>query len=373
MKSIVMDGDNRKNQERDDRSNSIHTFNLTKTFNNFHAVESLSISVNPGDIFGFLGPNGAGKTTTIRMLCGLISPTSGTGKIAGLDIVKDSLKIKKIIGLLPESSGFYSWMNAREYLVYFAALYKIEEQIAKKRIQNLIEKMGLATKSTVPIGYYSRGMKQRLGLARTLINEPKIIFLDEPTLGLDPKGQQDIQRILVDLNRENHVTIFFSSHALNEVSSLCNRIAIVNKGRLVAEGSIDELRKLVGDSSEYLLIRLLNLPDTQKALSNIQLPIKINSNINNPTKEFIDVSVLDAESHSINKVLEIFISSGLQIYEIKRMNRSLEDIFFKLTDSKKEQKLHQDIKPEISKNIDKNQNITGSKTGSKLQNHGGEQ
>ena len=191
----------------------------------------MNINVNSGDIFGFLGPNGAGKTTTIRMLCGLIKPSSGSGNVAGLDIVKDSKRIRTIIGLLPESSGFYNWMNAQEYLLYFAALYNIERSIARKEQKILLERVGLAAKSHVPIGYYSRGMRQRLGLARTLINDPRIIFLDEPTLGLDPRGQQQIQKILLDLNHEKGVTIFLSSHALSEVSSICNRVAIINKGK----------------------------------------------------------------------------------------------------------------------------------------------
>ncbi len=328
---------NSKTQHSNNYSNTIDTFNLTKTYQKFRAVESLSINVNPGDIYGFLGPNGAGKTTTIRMLCGLLTPSSGTAKIAGLDVVKDGHKIRKIIGLLPESAGFYNWMNAEEYLHYFATLYKIEFKIAKKSINDLLEKVGLATKSSIPIGYYSRGMRQRLGLARTLINEPQIIFLDEPTLGLDPKGQQDIQRILLDLNHQNNVTIFFSSHALNEVSNLCNRIAIVDKGRLVAEGSIDELRKLVGNPSENYVITVLNLPSTQKALSN--LPLKFETNTVNNGKGLMDVFIMgeeEEESPSANKVIEIFEKLGLQIYEVKRMNSSLEDIFFKLTDIKKQ-------------------------------------
>ncbi|MGC2574535.1 MAG: ABC transporter ATP-binding protein, partial [Candidatus Nitrosopolaris sp.] len=191
-------------------NNGIFTSNLSKSYRTFRAVNSLTIDVRPGDIFGFLGPNGAGKTTTIRMLCGLLSPTSGHSEVAGLDIVKDSLKIRSIIGLLPESSGFYNWMGAEEYLLYFTALYKIDAYLGKKRAKDLLERVGLASKSFVPISYYSRGMKQRLGLARTLINEPKILFLDEPTLGLDPKGQQDIQKTLLELNREKGVTIFLS-------------------------------------------------------------------------------------------------------------------------------------------------------------------
>src|SRR5215831_16613691 len=227
-------------------NNGIFTSNLSKSYRNFRAVNSLTIDVRPGDIFGFLGPNGAGKTTTIRMLCGLLSPTSGHSEVAGLDIVKDSLNIKSIIGLLPESSGFYNWMGAEEYLLYFAALYKIDAHLGKKRVKDLLERVGLATKSFVPISYYSRGMRQRLGLARALINEPQILFLDEPTLGLDPKGQQDIQKILLDLNRDKGVTIFLSSHDLSDVSVMCNSIAIINHGTLIAQGTIKELRKMVG-------------------------------------------------------------------------------------------------------------------------------
>jgi ABC-2 type transport system ATP-binding protein len=314
-------------------NNSISTSNLSKFYRNFRAVNSLTIDVSPGDIFGFLGPNGAGKTTTIRMLCGLLSPTSGYAKVAGFDIVKDSLKIRSIVGLLPESSGFYNWMSAEEYLLYFAALYKIDTHIGKKRAKDLLEKVGLATKSFVPISYYSRGMKQRLGLARTLINDPKILFLDEPTLGLDPKGQQDIQKTLLELNREKKVTIFLSSHALSEVSSLCNRVAIVNRGRLVAQGSIEDLRALAGGSSG-LVVRILNSPSAEKELSSLPYRIQTNTTDNN---RLIDVKVSDGVLESANDIIDRFEKAGLQIYEIRRMGMSLEDVYFKLTEAKKKE------------------------------------
>jgi ABC-2 type transport system ATP-binding protein len=319
-------------------NNSIFTSHLSKSYRNFLAVNFLTIDVNPGDIFGFLGPNGAGKTTTIRMLCGLLPPTSGYAKVAGLDIVKDSLKIRSIIGLLPESSGFYNWMSAEEYLLYFAALYKIDIHLGKKRAQDLLEKVGLATRSYVPISYYSRGMKQRLGLARTLINEPKILFLDEPTLGLDPKGQQDIKNTLLELNREKEVTIFLSSHALGEVSSLCNRIAIVNRGKLVAQGSIEELRKHAGNS-DGLLVRILNLPSAQKGISTI--PYRIQTNITDNNKLIdVNVNLSDGASESVNEIIDRFEEAGLQIHEIRRMGMSLEDVYFKLIEARR-----QDVTP----------------------------
>ena len=319
-------------------NNSISTSNLSKSYRNFRAVNSLTIDVNPGDIFGFLGPNGAGKTTTIRMLCGLLPPTLGYAKVAGLDIIKDSLKIRSIIGLLPESSGFHNWMSAEEYLLYFAALYKIDIQLGKKRAQNLLEKVGLATRSYIPISYYSRGMKQRLGLARTLINEPKILFLDEPTLGLDPKGQQDIKNTLLELNREKEVTIFLSSHALGEVSSLCNRIAIVNRGKLVAQGSIEELRKHAGNS-DGLIVRILNLPSAQKGISS--LPYRIQTNITDNNKLIdVNVNLSDGASESVNEIIDRFEEAGLQIHEIRRMGMTLEDVYFKLIEARR-----QDVAP----------------------------
>ena len=325
-------------------NNSICTFNLTKEYREISAVSSLNINVNSGDIFGFLGPNGAGKTTTIRMLCGLIKPSSGSGKVAGLDIVKDSKRIRTLIGLLPESSGFYNWMNAQEYLLYFAALYNIETSVARNRTRKLLERVGLAAKSHVPIGYYSRGMKQRLGLARTLINDPVVIFLDEPTLGLDPRGQQQIQKLLLDLNHERGVTILLSSHALSEVSSICNRVAIINKGRMVAQGTIEELRRLVASIyplESGILFRILNSDDALLLLQNLSVPNRVISK-NNKNNGIIDVFVLEEKDPKpSNKVIDIFNRAGLQIYEIRRVDMDLESIYFKLTDSKVAQSLQQ--------------------------------
>jgi ABC-2 type transport system ATP-binding protein len=327
------------NETNNNNKNSIITSGLTKAYRNFRAVDSLTITVNPGDVFGYLGPNGAGKTTTIRMLCGLLLPTSGNAKVAGFDILKDNLKIRSVIGLLPESSGFYNWMNAEEYLLHFAGLYKIEPLLARKRANDLLEKVGLAAKAFAPIGYYSRGMKQRLGLARALINNPKIIFLDEPTLGLDPKGQQDIQKILLDLNREREVTIFLSSHALSEVSSLCNRVAIVNHGRLVAQGTIDELRRLAmgGSSGDILEIRILNSQSARNDLPRLlsRLQYKTSTSTDN---RLINISVPENSFESTNNIIEKFQKAGLQIYDIHREDMSLEDVFFKLTEITKENK-----------------------------------
>ncbi|MCX5642422.1 MAG: ABC transporter ATP-binding protein [Candidatus Omnitrophica bacterium] len=221
--------------------NILSAKNLNKSYGSIQAVENLTLEIVQGEFLGFLGPNGAGKTTTIRMLTGMLPPDSGEITIAGLSSDRKT-DIARSIGVVPESRGFYDWMTAEEYLIFFARLYDIAD--CKKTTNNLLDQVRLSDRKNSKIGTYSRGMKQRLALARALINNPKILFLDEPTLGLDPQGQEDIQKFLQNLNRQG-VTILFSSHLLPEVSALCSRIVIINHGRLIASGTISELQQQV--------------------------------------------------------------------------------------------------------------------------------
>lgn len=215
--------------------------NLNKSFGPNKAVDNLNLSIQKGDFFGFLGPNGAGKTTTIRMITGIIKADSGNITINGL-AQSEKRKIASILGALPESRGFYDWMTATEYLSFFANLYTIPKKLIDEKVNSLLSEVGLLQNKNKKIEAYSRGMKQRLSLARALINDPIILLLDEPTLGLDPKGQEDIERLLKELNSKG-VTIVYSSHLLEEVSNLCTRIGIINEGKLIADGTIDELKK----------------------------------------------------------------------------------------------------------------------------------
>ena len=188
----------------------IHTKNLTKIYKNgFKAVDNLNLHVGEGDIFGFLGPNGAGKTTTIRMLDGLHEPTRGTVKIAGMDITRDAIEIRKLIGVVPESHGYYYSMTAKEYLEYFSALFNAAKD-NQEYVEYLLKRVGLYEKRNVAVGQFSRGMKQRLGIAKSLVNHPKIVFLDEPTLGLDPKGQHEVQQLLLEINRTDNYIYYFT-------------------------------------------------------------------------------------------------------------------------------------------------------------------
>ena len=218
----------------------IRVENLVKKYNGHTALDGLDFGVEDGDIFGFLGPNGAGKTTTIRILTAIIKADSGTVLIDGHNVFEEPLAVKKIINALPESSGYYEWMTAAEYLEFFARLY--EEKRSKEEIDNLLETVGLKGKERQAIRSYSRGMKQRLGIARALVNKPKLLFLDEPTNGLDPKGRRDIHDLLIDLNRKHGTTIFLSTHLLDDVERLCNRIAIINYGKIVREGELGGLK-----------------------------------------------------------------------------------------------------------------------------------
>jgi ABC-2 type transport system ATP-binding protein len=221
----------------------IETDELTKIYNGATAVDHLTFTVSEGEIFGFLGPNGAGKTTTLLMLLGLTEPTSGTAKVLGLDPTREPIKVKSKIGYLQENMGFYSDLNAVQMLRFVAALNGISGGEANRRIQNALESVGLTNESLKKIGAYSRGMRQRLGLAELLIKDSKVAFLDEPTLGLDPDATNRMMELIEGLCRDKKMTILLSSHMLNQVQRLCHRVGIMIKGRMVAHGSMDRLAR----------------------------------------------------------------------------------------------------------------------------------
>jgi ABC-2 type transport system ATP-binding protein len=218
----------------------INVENLIKKYDGYTALDGLNFAVEHGDIFGFLGPNGAGKTTTIRILTAIIKADSGNVLIDGYDVFREPMAVKNIVNALPESNGYYEWMTAFEYLEFFSHLY--EKKTSKQEIHDLLETVGLHRKEGHLIRSYSRGMKQRLGIARALINRPKLLFLDEPTNGLDPKGRRDIHDLVIDLNRKGGTTIFLSTHLLDDVERLCNRIAIINYGTIVKIGELDRMK-----------------------------------------------------------------------------------------------------------------------------------
>jgi ABC-2 type transport system ATP-binding protein len=216
---------------------------LTKVYGRHKAVDSLTFEVEQGEIFGFLGPNGAGKTTTILMLLGLTEPTSGSSRVLGFDPVREPLKVKELVGCMPENVGFYHDMTARENLAYVARLNRLSGSEAKTRIEGALEKVKLADEADKLLEAYSRGMRQRLGIAEVLIKNPKLVILDEPTLGLDPEGINSMLEFIRSLGRQEEISVLFCSHLLQQAQDVCDRVGILNEGKLVAKGTIEELAR----------------------------------------------------------------------------------------------------------------------------------
>ena len=221
----------------------IVTEELTKTYKGRMAVDHLTFAVDEGEIFGFLGPNGAGKTTTLLMLLGLTEPTSGRLRVMGLDPTREPIKVKSRVGYLQENMGFYSDLNARQMLRFVAELNGMAGREAEPRIDAALETVGLADESGKKIAAFSRGMRQRLGIAEMLIKDSRVAFLDEPTLGLDPDASHRIMELIEGLARRQRMTILLSSHQLNQVQKVCHRVGIMIKGRLVANGPLDQLAR----------------------------------------------------------------------------------------------------------------------------------
>ena len=221
----------------------IETVNLTKHYSRQTAVNGLSFKVNEGEVFGFLGPNGAGKTTTLLMLMGLSHPSEGSAKVCGLDPLRNAREVKRIAGYLPENVGFYGDLDAVQNLKYVASLNGIQTDKASEKIDELLDLVGLKQDAHKKVGAFSRGMKQRLGFAEVLIKDPKLLFLDEPTIGLDPDGALRLMELIKSLNRDRQITVLLSSHNLYQVQKISHRVGIMIHGEMVAEGSIESLAK----------------------------------------------------------------------------------------------------------------------------------
>jgi len=223
----------------------IETRNLTKNYGNLTAVDNLSLTIRGGDIFGFIGPNGAGKTTTMRILVTLLEPTRGQALIDGLDVAKNGKKVRRLVGYMPDFMGVYDDLKVFEYLEFFAAAFGIESRKRKSIVEGVLELTDLESKKSAAVDSLSRGMQQRLGLARVLIHDPKVLILDEPASGLDPRARIEIRELLRELKRMGK-TIMISSHILSELEEICDHVGIIEHGQLVFSGTIEEIRPRLG-------------------------------------------------------------------------------------------------------------------------------
>lgn len=301
----------------------IQTEGLTKRFDDLVAVDDLNIHVERGEIYGFLGPNGAGKTTTIMMLLGLTKPTSGRIKLFGQDLASDYFEIKRRVGVLSEFQYLYEEMTANEYLRFFCELYRVEKPDV--RIAEVLNLVNLYDRRGELLGGYSKGMKQKLGLARTLLHEPEILILDEPVSSLDPHGIKEVRDILLAENAKG-TTMFISSHILSEIERTCDRVAIIHEGRLVAEDSMADLRRRLTEEVE-MTIQVEGLNDGMvEALK--ELPFVLSVAVSDGVLSMKTTSEQDHRGDISRKIGEL----GGVVLEMRRHEMTLEEAFVTITE-----------------------------------------
>tara|TARA_B110000438_G_scaffold291749_1_gene329123 strand:+ start:2559 stop:3449 length:891 start_codon:yes stop_codon:yes gene_type:complete len=288
--------------------------NLTKRFADFTAVNNLSFKVNKGDVYGFLGPNGAGKSTSLRMVLGLIHPSSGTISINNQCIDKTSRSYLSSIGALIERPDFYNNLSALDNLKILAKLSNLKD---KSRINIVLDEVGLSKKATVKVGSFSQGMKQRLGIAQALLHQPEIIILDEPSNGLDPQGQKDMRFLIQRINVELGITIIISSHILSEIEKIANRMIVINNGEKIVEGDVQELM-----NSEQMKVRFK--VDQLNALAELLNKKKLSF----VTQE--EFTIVNLKENEIGGVVNLITENNISIQEVRQL-RTLEELFLKWT------------------------------------------
>ncbi|NHV06001.1 MAG: ABC transporter ATP-binding protein [Thaumarchaeota archaeon] len=303
---------------------AIETLELTKKFGSTVAVDKLNFEVEEGEIFGVLGPNGAGKTTTIRLLTCLLAPSSGSAIVGGFDIIKDSIRVREIVGVQTENPSLYERLTAYENLDFFAEAYNVSGEQKKRRIRELLEFFGLWEFKDKKVGTFSRGMKQKLSIARSLVHDPNIIFLDEPTSGLDPESAREIKDLMKSLSKQGK-TIVFSTHILGDAEKLCNRVMIINKGKKIALGALEEL--LSNTNKKILKIALRKLD--QKVIDAIKCFKQVKEiRVDNSTST-VSV-VLNASEEVTPEIIKSVVLNGGLILSVNVANQSLEDVYLRI-------------------------------------------
>jgi len=315
--------------------------NLVKNFGEFPAVKGVSFSVEAGEIFGLLGPNGAGKTTTISMLTGVLEPTSGSGRISGFDIAKEPIKVKHLIGLVPQDLALYPTLSARANLNFFGSLYGLGGKQLKERVDDVLEVVALTDRQNDPIEKFSGGMKRRVNIAAGLVHQPQLLFLDEPTVGVDPQSRNHIFESVLKLNRERGMSIIYTSHYMEEVELLCSRVAIIDQGLIIALDTIKNLVAMLGGGiiqiglkqvDENLLAQLGQLEAVKNATLTSQPP----DGEEQGTTSESQIVKIEAENSrkAIVNVLGYLNDQDITITSLDILEPNLESVFLHLTGKK---------------------------------------
>jgi ABC-2 type transport system ATP-binding protein len=301
--------------------------NLTKKFGGTTALDNISFHVNDGEIFGYLGPNGAGKTTTMRIMLGLLKPTSGQALVWGKDLGEHNT-LRGQVGVLLENDGLYERLSAYENLNYYAGLYGVKDK--EKKIKDMLDLTELTGRKDEKVGNFSKGMKRKLGLARALIHDPGIIFFDEPSAGLDPEAQKMVRDLIVNLSGEKRITVFLNSHDLDEVQRICSRVAILKKGTIIVSDTLDNLR----NRYEAPVVEMVfadeakagDALDIIKAMEYVELCERHNSAITITLKD----------NGSPAGLLSVLVEKGIEVEEMKKITKSLEEVYLEAVGKKSE-------------------------------------
>lgn len=295
--------------------------NVSKQYDETFAVRDLSLTISKGEVFGLLGPNGAGKTTTILMILGLSEPTSGRVTVSGVDSIRNPIEVKRKVGYLPDNLGFYQNMTGLENLLYTAKLNNVPQNVARERADYLLEKVKLTEAAHKKTGKYSRGMKQRLGLADVLMKNPEIIILDEPTLGIDPEGVRELLKMIRQLSEEEGITVLLSSHHLHQVQQICDRVGIFVEGELLAKGDRKSLSKqLFPDSTFTIQVKASPIDEEIVEIIN-SLPCveKIER-----LESGMDIYCTEDISPEISRII---VESGASLFHISQKDFGLDEIY----------------------------------------------
>ena len=345
----------------------IQVENITKKYGNFVAVNNINFEIEEGEIVGFLGPNGAGKSTTMNMITGFIEPTSGKIIVDGYDISKKSKKAKKQIGYMPEGVPLYSDLTVKEFVTYMAEIKKVNSKEKRQMVQTALEETGLLDVQNKLNKNLSRGYKQRVSMAGALVGNPKVIILDEPTVGLDPKQVTEIRALIKKLG-ETH-TVILSSHILSEVSQICNRVIIINKGQIVAIDTPENLeKKVTKDNSVYVTVEdpENKMENIKEKLENVK-EVKLIEGYEDKTKKYMITANEDIDLRK--NIFEVLAKEQITIFEMKKADATLEDAFMELIKDNQQENKKEDtnknkekIKEEIiEENNQKEENTEGGK------------